>query len=89
MDVSDLNEKVIRDSKKKVRVFNPPHCDDFKFKYAGKKYVIHSGEAEEYSFVIGKHAIKHLAQNILNKEKIGNLGLYNKRHKEIIKEVTL
>ena len=89
MDVKDLQAKVKRDSKKKIRVLNPPDCDDFKFKYGGKEYTIHSGEVGEFSFVIGNHAIKHLVQAIINKENIGDLGPYNKRLKEIIKEITL
>lgn len=58
---------------KTSRIYNPD-VDDFTYPYHGKPYTIHALEMEEYPVEIANHLKKHLADHLLFKRGIGDIG---------------
>ena len=84
--VADLRAEVERNSKKKVRLFNPT-TEDFNVKYAGKTYVLKSLESDEFSYRIALHVKKHLVDFLINKREMGYVT--PEERQELEKEVEM
>ena len=71
--VKEIQRLAEANSKKEIRIYNPD-VDDFTCNFEGKPYTIHALEMESYLTRIANHIKKHLADHLLFKRGIKDIG---------------